>query len=112
MIFNVRSLYHFTSEALTDWKNEFYFQKEIRRKYSIYFRQHYVLIIKTCSYSEELVWSLPVKTCHGEKIVNNRLSIKPGEHSLCSEMYSAVGVDQESVSGAWMDENIFINPNT
>lgn len=108
MIFNVSSLYHLSSEALTDWKKEFYFQKEIRRKYSIYFLQHDVLLIKSCSNSAELLWSSPVKTCHREKIINNRLSIKPGEPSQCSEMYSAAGVDQKSLSGAQMDENIYL----
>lgn len=104
MIFNVSSLYHFSSEALTDWKNKFYFQKEIRSKYSIYFPQHYVLSIKTCSNSAELLWSIPVKACHREKTVNNRMSIKTCEPSLCSAMYSAAGVDQESLSGAQMDK--------
>lgn len=107
MISNVSSLYHLSSEGLTDWKNESYFQKEIRSKYSIYFLQHYVLLIKTCSNSAELLWISPAETCHREKIINNRLSIKPGEPSLCSEMYSAAGVDQKSLSGAQMDENIY-----
>lgn len=41
------------------------------------------------------------------------MSIKTGEPSLCSAMYSAAGVDQESLSGAQIDQNIFItNPNT
>lgn len=81
-------------------KNKFYLKREIRNKNSIYFLQHYILAIKTCSNSTELLWSLPVITCHSEKIVNNRLPIKPGEPSLCSEMYTAADVDQESFSGA------------
>lgn len=32
------------------------------------------------------------------------MSIKTGEPSLCSAMYSAAGVDQESLSGAQMDK--------